>query len=46
MSELVKMKCIPCRGGDSPASKEEREAYLPQIPDWILIEEEDIEQLQ
>lgn len=46
MPELMKMKCIPVRGGDSPASKEEREAYLPQIPDWILIEEEGIERLQ
>lgn len=34
MIELVKMKCIPCRGGDPPASQEERGQFLPQIPEW------------
>lgn len=37
MSNLLKTNCVACRGGDPPASQEERDLFFPQIPEWEVI---------
>ena len=46
MGNLEKMKCIACRGGDPPASQEERDQFFPQIPEWKSIQVEGQERLE
>ncbi len=40
MTELSAKRCVPCRGGVEPMSRERAEARMDQIPDWELIEQE------
>jgi len=46
MSELTSMKCVPCRGGEPPLSRAEIDDLTPQVPDWEVIEVEDIPRLK
>lgn len=34
---LTQKHCIPCEGGVPPLTKEEIEQFLPQIPNWFVI---------
>jgi 4a-hydroxytetrahydrobiopterin dehydratase len=36
---LAEKKCIPCRGGIPPLSREAAEEYRRQAPDWALADE-------
>jgi 4a-hydroxytetrahydrobiopterin dehydratase len=36
MSELETKRCLPCEGGVSPLTAEERNKLLSQIPEWKL----------
>ena len=45
MSELTKRQCDACRAGAPIATEEEIKTYLPQIPDWEIVEEEGIKRL-
>lgn len=36
MEELIKLKCIPCRGGDPPVTEEQAQQFLMQVPDWVI----------
>lgn len=38
MSELREYSCVPCRGGVPPLTKDEINQYLPQVPDWQLLD--------
>ena len=38
MAELTAMKCEACRRGAPKATAEEREEFLPQIPEWTIRE--------
>ncbi len=46
MKNLYEMKCIACRGGDPPASQEERDDFFPQIPEWQVVDVDGGERLQ
>lgn len=35
-NELLRKKCIPCKGGESPLEPEEIEKLLPMVPDWAV----------
>ena len=36
MSELRKMKCVPCEGGVAPYTEAQAKAALAQLKGWIL----------
>jgi 4a-hydroxytetrahydrobiopterin dehydratase len=40
MTELARMKCVPCRGGLPPLSGEEIARLQPDVPEWELISTE------
>lgn len=37
--DLVNKKCVPCEEGTPPFTKAEAERYLPEVPNWELVEE-------
>ncbi|RPJ45039.1 MAG: 4a-hydroxytetrahydrobiopterin dehydratase [Chloroflexi bacterium] len=37
MTELSKMKCVPCRGDEPTVTGEEMNRYLPQVPEWKVV---------
>lgn len=43
MNELTQIKCVPCEGGIPPLTRKEFTLYLPQVPDWTVLEEKKIE---
>lgn len=45
MAELADKKCTACHGGEPPATREEKQLLLTDIPDWSIIEENGVEQL-
>ena len=38
MTELVRGKCVPCRGGVPTLTDAEIEKLQPQVPDWNVVE--------
>lgn len=46
MAELTQMTCVPCRGGEPPATDAEIAQLTPQIPQWKVIEREGIKRLE
>lgn len=44
--ELSKLKCEACRKGAPQVSAEEMNEYLPQIPEWKVVERNGIRQLE
>lgn len=46
MAKLAQMKCSACRGDEPPLSDAEIEEYLPQAPDWDLVEENGVKKLK
>lgn len=46
MKELAAMQCVRVRRGDPPASEEEIEAGLAQLPGWSVIEQGGIRKLE
>jgi 4a-hydroxytetrahydrobiopterin dehydratase len=46
MAKLNEMKCVPCRGGVPPLSRDEIDGLKPQVPEWEVIEIEDIPRLR
>jgi 4a-hydroxytetrahydrobiopterin dehydratase len=46
MSELAKLKCVACRGGEPPLGSEQIADFLPQVPEWRVIEVDDVQRLQ
>ncbi len=45
MSGLQELKCVPCRGGDPPLSRQDIDQYLPQAPNWQVAEVDGIPRL-
>lgn len=43
---LAKMTCSACRGDEPPLTDQELEEYLPQVPQWELIEEDGVKKLR
>lgn len=43
--ELRQRHCVPCEGGEPPATDEQVHGWLPQVPGWQVIEVEGIKRL-
>ena len=43
---LAELKCVACRGGDPSLTEAEIAELLPQVPEWQLVERDDISRLQ
>lgn len=46
MQPLSSQQCEACRKGAPTASAEERAEFLPQIPEWRIVERDGVEQLE
>jgi 4a-hydroxytetrahydrobiopterin dehydratase len=46
MKSLAELKCVPCRGGDAPLSALEIKELAALLPDWQVVEREDIPRLE
>ena len=46
MSSLAGKSCSACRKGTPPATADQVAAWLPQLPDWQLIEIDGVQRLQ
>lgn len=46
MRSLSELKCVACRGGEPPVSDEELREYLPQLPEWRVIEVDGVKRLE
>jgi 4a-hydroxytetrahydrobiopterin dehydratase len=46
MSDLMNMKCVPCRGGEPPLTEGQIEEFRTQLADWEVLEREGIKRLQ
>ena len=46
MSELKALQCVPCRGGEPTVTEAELQEYLPQIPEWVVVERDGIKRLE
>ena len=46
MSELSKMKCTACRGGELTLTDDQIAELLPQVPDWQVVEREGVKRLE
>jgi 4a-hydroxytetrahydrobiopterin dehydratase len=46
MQDLVQFKCVACRGGEPTVTDAEMAQYRPQIPDWQIVERENIKRLE
>ncbi len=46
MSTLKEMKCVPCRGDEPTVTEEEITDLKPKVPEWEIIEQDGIKQLQ
>jgi 4a-hydroxytetrahydrobiopterin dehydratase len=46
MVVLRELKCIPCRSEEPPLSQAEIAEYLPQVPDWMVVEQAGVKRLE
>lgn len=46
METLVTMKCVACRRDAPKATETEMSEFQPQIPDWQLLQRDDIPRLE
>lgn len=46
MQALSELRCEACREGAPVATEAERAEYMPQLPDWQIVEREGIERLE
>ncbi len=46
MADLNEMKCEACRAGAPPITDVEIAEWQPQVPEWKIIERDDIERLE
>jgi 4a-hydroxytetrahydrobiopterin dehydratase len=44
--ELHEQKCIPCRGDEPRLTEAEIQEYSPQVPDWKVVERDQIKRLE
>src|SRR5687767_13206276 len=44
--ELAEMRCVACRRDAPLVTQEEIKELLPQIPDWQIVERDDIKRLE
>ncbi len=46
MDILAHMQCVPCRGHEPTVSSKEVAELMPQIPEWVLMEQDGIKKLE
>jgi 4a-hydroxytetrahydrobiopterin dehydratase len=46
MTELAKMKCVACRGGEPTLTDKEISELKPDVPDWEVVEVEGVKRLE
>ena len=46
MSNLKNENCIPCMGGIPPLSMAAIQTYLPEVPEWQLLEEDAVQKIR
>ena len=46
MEPLAKLKCVACRGGEPRVTEQEIAEFVPQIPQWKLVERDGIKRLE
>ena len=46
MEKLTKMKCVACQEGAPTVTKEEIAEFKPQVPDWDIVERQEIDRLE
>ena len=46
MTDLKELKCVPCRGGVPPLDDLQIALFMPQVPEWQVIEVDGIKRLQ
>jgi len=46
MSDLTQIKCVPCRGDEPKVTEAEFAEFLPEVPDWKIVEREGIQRLE
>ena len=46
MDDLKRLHCVPPRRGGPPLSEAQATVFMPQIPDWEIIEVEGVKRLQ
>ncbi len=46
METLVQMKCVACRADSPPATDSDVAAWLPQLPDWKIVERDGVRHLE
>ena len=46
MAELTQMKCVACRRDAPRVTDAEIEEYLPQTPEWEIVERQNIKRLE
>ena len=46
MAELTQMKCVACRRDAPRVTDAEIAEYLPQTPEWVIVERENIKRLE
>ncbi len=46
MSDLTELKCVPCRGDEPTLTEAEMAEFLPQIPQWQVVEKENVKRLE
>ncbi len=45
-SELVRAKCVPCRGGEPTVSEAEIAQLRPAVPQWSIVEKDGVKRLE
>jgi 4a-hydroxytetrahydrobiopterin dehydratase len=46
MIALKSLKCVACRGGEPLISDEELQEFMPQLPDWQIVEIQGVKRLE
>jgi len=46
MTELFRMKCVACRGGEPPLTDGQKAELLPQVPEWRVRAVDGVERLE
>jgi 4a-hydroxytetrahydrobiopterin dehydratase len=46
MQDLAKVKCLECRGEEPQVTEAEIAEYAPQIPEWHIVERENVKRLE
>ena len=44
--DLVRAKCVPCRGGEPTLSETEIQELLPAVPGWSILEGSGVKRLE